>query len=171
MREKLVKTMEDNAVVRKCGFCIIVALCFLLSGCGETSRPYRNSEFTYGNMKWHLEKGKTHKSEVLETFGPPNITSTDSEGLDMWVYQKMSTSKIESAFGGGLNLSAWINEVAGNVMGGRLAQAGVKGNLGGNGGFQGGKHTSTQSSKTCTMILKFNDRGILVEYRFRTSNF
>lgn len=150
----------------------VAAVCLILGGCfgGGGGERYHNSEFTYGNMKWHLEKGKTHESEVLETFGPPNITSTDSEGLDMWVYQKMSTSKIESAFGGGLNLSALINEVSGNVMGGRLAQAGVKGNLGASGGFQGGRHTSTQSSKTCTMILKFN-HGILVEYRFRTSNF
>jgi len=157
--------MEDNAVVRKCGFCIIVALCFLLSGCGETLRPYRNSEFTYGNMKWHLEKGKTHKSEVLETFGPPNITSTDSEGLDMWVYQKMSTSKIESAFGGGLNLSGMLKGM------GAVEDKLMSASVGGNGGFQGGKHTSTQSSKTCTMILKFDDAGFLVEYRFRTSNF
>jgi hypothetical protein len=116
-------------------------------------------------MKWHLEKGKTHKSEVLETFGPPNITSTDSEGLDMWVYQKMSTSKIESAFGGGLSLSGMLEGMGG--VEDKLMSASV----GGNGGFQGGKHTSTQSSKTCTMILKFDDAGFLVEYRFRTSNF
>ena len=88
----------------------------------------------------------------------------------MWVYQKMSTSKVESAFGGGLNLSAMVNEAAAGALGG-LVSAGVKGNVGGSGGFQGGKHTSTQSSKTCTMILKFDDDGILVEYRFRTSNF
>lgn len=89
----------------------------------------------------------------------------------MWVYQKMSTSKIESAFGGGLDLSALINEVGINVLGGQVAKGAIKGNIGGSGGFQGGRHTSTQSSKTCTMILKFNDRGVLVEYRFRTSNF
>ena len=162
--------MNMKMNVKKHAFKVIAAVCLVLGGCGETSRPYHNSEFTHGNMKWHLEKNKTHESEVLEVFGPPNVTSVDSEGLEMWVYQKMSTSKIESAFGGGLNLSALINEVSGNVMGGRLAQAGVKGNLGASGGFQGGRHTSTQSSKTCTMILKFN-HGILVEYRFRTSNF
>lgn len=76
----------------------VVAVCLVLSGCGEKPRYY-NSEFTHGNMKWHLEKNKTHESEVLEVFGPPNVTSVDSEGLEMWVYQKMSTSKVESAFG------------------------------------------------------------------------
>ena len=160
--------MKINA--GKCGFTAIAAVSLVLGGCGETSRPYHNSEFTHGNMKWHLEKNKTHESEVLEVFGPPNVTSVDSEGLEMWVYQKMSTSKIESAFGGGLNVSALLNEVSANALGG-LANAKIAGNVGGSGGFQGGRHTSTQSSKTCTMILKFNDRGVLVEYRFRTSNF
>ena len=156
--------------MKKHSFKAIAALCLVLSGCGQTA-PYRNSEFTYGNMKWHLEKNKTHKGEVLEVFGSPNVTSTDSEGLDMWVYQKMSTSKVESAFGGGLNLSALFNEVSGNVMGGRLANAAVKGNIGGAGSFQGGRVSSSQTSKTCTMILKFDEHGVLVEYRFRTSNF
>jgi len=145
----------------------VAAVCLILGGCfgGGGGERYHNSEFTYGNMKWHLEKGKTRKSEVLETFGPPNITSTDSEGLDMWVYQKMSTSKIESAFGGGLNLSGMLKGM------GAVEDKLMSASVGGNGGFQGGKHTSTQSSKTCTMILKFDDAGFLVEYRFRTSNF
>ena len=153
----------------------------MLGGCffggGGGGERYHNSEFTHANMEWHLRKNETRKSEVLEVFGPPNVTSVDSEGLEMWVYQQMSTSKIESAFGGGLNLSALLNEVSGNIVGGIPGIGGVnggasiKGNVGGAGGFQGGRHTSTQSSKTCTMILKFNDHGILVEYRFRTSNF
>ena len=151
--------------IRKHGFKIIAAVCLVLGGCGETSRPYHNSEFTHGNMKWHLEKNKTHESEVLEVFGPPNVTSVDSEGLEMWVYQKMSTSKIESAFGGGLNLSGMLGGL-GEVED-KLVQASVNGS----GSFSGGRHTSTQSSKTCTMILKFDNRGVLVEYRFRTSNF
>ena len=153
--KKLVKTMEDNAVVRKCGFCIIVALCFLLSGCGETSRPYRNSEFTYGNMKWHLEKGKTHESEVLETFGPPNITSTDSEGLDMWVYQKLSTEQVSGALGfGGLLGAVTHNERAVYSYGGGLEE-----------------RNSISSCKSVMMVLKFNEEGILTDYRFRTSSF
>ena len=169
--------MNMKMNVKKHAFKVIAAVCLMLGGCGETSRPYHNSEFTHGNMKWHLEKNKTHESEVLEVFGPPNVTSVDSEGLEMWVYQKMSTSKIESAFGGGLNWSALINEVSGKIAGGLPGAGGlnggasVKGNVGGSGGFQGGKHTSTQSSKTCTMILKFDAAGVLVEYRFRTSNF
>ena len=158
--------------IKKHGFKIIAAVCLMLGGCsgGGESERYHNSELTHANMKWHLEKNRTTQGEVMEAFGPPNVTSVDSEGLEMWVYQKMSTSTIEKAFGGGLNLSALINEVSGNVMGG-MAQAGIKGNLGGSGGFRGGRHTSTQSSKTCALILKFDAAGVLVEYRFRTSNF
>lgn len=142
--------------VKKHAFKVIVAVCLMLGGCGETSRPYHNSEFTHGNMKWHLEKNKTTQGEVIEAFGPPNVTSVDSERQEeTWIYQKMSTSKIESAFGGGLGLGVKANH----------------GKIGGSGGFGGSRATSVQSSRTCVMILKFDAAGVLVEYRFRTSDF
>ena len=171
--------MNMKTSIERHAFKAIAAVCLVLGGCfgGGGSERCHNSEFTHGNMKWHLEKNKTHESEVLEVFGPPNVTSIDSEGLEMWVYQKMSTSKIYNAFGSSLNLSALLNEVTGNIAGGVPGLGGlngnvsVKGNVGGSGGMQYGRHSSTQSSKTCTMILKFDDHGILVEYKFRTSNF
>ena len=153
--------------IKKHGFKIIAAVCLMLGGCfgGGESERYHNSEFTHGNMKWHLEKNRTTQGEVIEAFGPPNVTSVDSEGLEMWVYQKMSTSKIESAFGGGLNLSGMLKGI------GAVEDKLMSASVGSNGGFQGGRHTSTQSSKTCALILKFDAAGVLVEYRFRTSNF
>ena len=146
--------MKINA--GKCGFTAIAAVCLMLGGCGETSRPYHNSEFTHGNMKWHLEKNKTTQGEVIEAFGPPNVFSVDSERQEeTWIYQKMSTSKVESAFGGGLGLGVKANH----------------GKIGGSGSFGGGQTTSVQSSRTCCMILKFDASGVLIEYRFRTSDF
>ena len=146
---------------------VVVCVCLILGGCfgGGGGERYHNSEFTHANMKWHLEKNRTTQAEVIEAFGSPNVTSVDSKGLEMWVYQKMSTSRIESAFGGGLNLSGMLSGM------GFAESKLMKVSGGGNGGFQGGRYTSTQSSKTCTMILKFDAAGVLVEYRFRTSNF
>lgn len=157
--------IETN--IRKHGFKVIAVVCLVLGGCfgGGGKERYYNSEFTHANMKWHLEKNRTTQGEVIKAFGPPNVASIDSEGLEMWVYQKMSTSKIESAFGGGLNLSGMLKGM------GAVEDKLMSASVGGNGGFQGGRHTSTQSSKTCTMILKFDAAGVLVEYRFRTSNF
>ena len=153
--------------IKKHGFKIIAAICLMLGGCfgGGESERYHNSELTHANMKWHLEKNRTTQGEVMEAFGPPNVTSVDSEGLEMWVYQKMSTSTIERAFGGGLNLSGMLKGI------GAVEDKLMSASVGSNGGFQGGRHTSTQSSKTCALILKFDAAGVLVEYRFRTSNF
>ena len=145
-------------VKKRGGFKAIVAVCLMLGGCtgGVGSERYHNSEFTHANMKWHLEKNKTTQGEVIEAFGPPNVFSVDSEGQgETWIYQKMSTSKVESAFGGGLGLGVKANH----------------GKIGGSGSFGGGQTTSVQSSRTCCMILKFDASGVLVEYRFRTSDF
>lgn len=143
--------------IGKHAFEAVVAACLMLGGCagGAGSERYRNSEFTHGNMKWHLEKNRTTQGEVIEAFGPPNVTSVDSEGQETWIYQKMSTSKVEGAFGGGLGLGVKANH----------------GMIGGSGSFGGGQTTSVQSSRTCCMILKFDASGVLVEYRFRTSDF
>ena len=150
--------MKINA--GKCGFTAIAAVCLMLGGCagGAGSERYRNSEFTHANMKWHLEKNKTTQGEVIEAFGPPNVISVDGEGQrrrETWIYQKMSTSKVEGAFSGGLGLGVKANH----------------GKIGGSGSFGGGQTTSVQSSRTCCMILKFDASGVLIEYRFRTSDF
>ena len=145
-------------VKKRGGFKAIVAVCLMLGGCagGAGSERYHNSEFTHANMKWHLEKNKTTQGEVIEAFGPPNVFSVDSERQEeTWIYQKMSTSKVESAFGGGLGLGVKANH----------------GKIGGSGSFGGGQTTSVQSSRTCCMILKFDASGVLIEYRFRTSDF
>ncbi|MBP5191559.1 MAG: hypothetical protein J6Z25_03275 [Opitutales bacterium] len=90
-------------------FGVILSLCLLLSGCGGGDRITRNSEYTYGNIKNHLVKNQTTKAQVVEIFGPANVTTTDSEGLDMWVYQKISTVKVDRALGGNAGLSGGLS--------------------------------------------------------------
>ena len=144
-------------------FGVILSLCLLLSGCGGGDRITRNSEYTYGNIKNHLVKNQTTKAQVVEIFGPANVTTTDSEGLDMWVYQKISTVKVDRALGGNAGLSGGLSTLLGESEA-LLNASGVV-------GLNGGSRTTTQSSKTVTMIIKFNAQDVVVDYSFRTSNF
>src|SRR6266404_4242990 len=72
-------------------FPMIVTL--LVAGCSTTQQPKQSAQnpFTQGSVTLNIHKGKTTQEEVLRAFGAPNIVTKDSEGLDVWTYQKFAT--------------------------------------------------------------------------------
>jgi outer membrane protein assembly factor BamE (lipoprotein component of BamABCDE complex) len=103
-----------------------------------------------------LKKGVTTQSQVIEKLGTPNIITTDSEGREMWTYQQHSISgssadiSIEGA-GVADNKSAFFNHGALSAW------------LGGS--------TYTESSKTATLVVKFNRHQVVDEYQSFYSSF
>lgn len=64
-----------------------------VSGCATThsqkiTNDKQNNPFTHGNVQLTLKKGVTTQADILENFGSPNIATIDSEGLEVWTYQK-----------------------------------------------------------------------------------
>lgn len=118
-----------------------------LAGCATTPGPVdnRNSALTQGNVQMNLRVGQTNKAQVLDVFGAPNITTRDASGQEVWTYQRQATveqSKSQSNF--------WTILLAG---GGSSAS-----------GF-------SQSSRTMTLIIKFDSSDIVSDFRSRTSDF
>ncbi|MCB4776044.1 MAG: hypothetical protein LGB73_04630 [Sulfurovum sp.] len=119
----------------------------MLVGCVSEPKPLteRNSQLTQGNIQMNLVTGKTTKAEVLENFGSPNITTRDGGGREVWTYQRtaqVSQSSSQSGY--------WT-----------IILAGQSGNAS---GFE-------SSSRMITLIIKFNSRDIVTDFRSRTSNF
>lgn len=105
----------------------------------------KNSEMTQGNVQLNVKVGTTTKSDVLEVFGAPNITTRDGAGQEVWSYQRHATvakSKEKESF--------WTILLVG---GGSRAS-----------GF-------SQSSRTMTLIIKFNADDVVSDFRSRTSDF
>lgn len=105
----------------------------------------RNSALTQGNVELHLKVGSTTKADVLDTFGSPNITTRDGGGQEVWSYQRMATISQSSS-----SSNYWTILLAG---GGRSAD-----------GF-------AQASRTMTLIIKFDDKDVVSDFRSRTSDF
>jgi outer membrane protein assembly factor BamE (lipoprotein component of BamABCDE complex) len=105
----------------------------------------RNSALTQGNVQLNLSVGKTTKAEVLEVFGAPNITTRDGSGKEVWSYQRHATVSQSSEKG-----SFWTILLVG---GGSSAS-----------GF-------SQSSRTMTLIIKFDSLDVVSDFRSRTSDF
>ncbi|MFO7818271.1 MAG: hypothetical protein R6V39_11425 [Desulfovibrionales bacterium] len=125
----------------------ITLLAIALSGCVAPNQPLdnRNSELTQGNVQMNLQVGKTTKADVLENFGSPNITTRDGAGREVWTYQRQAQVSQSSSQSG-----YWT------VL---LAGASSRSS-----GFE-------SSSRMTTLIIKFDDRDVVHDFRSRTSNF
>lgn len=124
-----------------------VALCTSLAGCVTAPTPLsdRNSTLTQGNVQMNLAVGKTTKAEVLETFGSPNITTRDGAGREVWTYQRAAQATQSSSQEGYWTI----------ILAGQSKSAA---------GFE-------TSSRMITLIIKFDDKDVVTDFRSRTSEF
>jgi hypothetical protein len=128
---------------------IIILAITLLTGACTTTAPgpvdQRNSALTQGNVQMNLAVGKTNKTEVLEKFGAPNITTRDGSGLEVWSYQRYATVSQSTS-----SQNYWTIFLAGQAS---TAD-----------GF-------SQTTRTMTLIIKFDAKDIVSDFRSRTSDF
>ena len=106
-----------------------------LAGCVATaSVAPENTEknrLTTGQVQLTLRKNETTQTEVLESFGAPNLVTTNSEGEEVWTYQRNATvvnANSSSAYGTVI------------LFGGLTRSSGLE-----------------QSSRTMTLIIKFKE--------------
>ena len=105
----------------------------------------QDNDLTHGNVQMQVQVGETTQAEILQAFGAPNVTTIDGDGQEVWSYQRAATVTQDSA-----NYSAW------SIL---LAGAGSASS-----GFE-------QTSRMTTLILKFDERDVVTDFRSRSSNF
>ena len=126
---------------------VTTALAALLGCAPALTKPVttRNSELTHGNVQLNLKVGETTQTEVLETFGAPNITSIDGSGQEVWTYQRHATvvQSTSSSNYWTIILVGGSNEAA---------------------GFE-------KTQRTMTLIIKFGSNKVVSDFRSRYSEF
>lgn len=107
----------------------------LLTGCTATTQPVpettEKNRLTTGQVQLNLRKNETTQTEVLESFGAPNLVTTNSEGEEVWTYQRNATVVNTN------NSSAYGTVI---FFGGSTRSSGLE-----------------QSSRTMTLIIKFKE--------------
>jgi outer membrane protein assembly factor BamE (lipoprotein component of BamABCDE complex) len=103
------------------------------------------NRLSQGNVQMNLRIGETRKADVLDVFGAPNITTRDSTGGELWSYQRYA----------------------------RVTQIGTRANgwtvmLGGGASDQS---TVSETTRTMTLIIRFDSNDIVSDFRSRTSEF
>lgn len=124
---------------------IISATILSLSGCAtSTASPKGSNPFTSGQVSLTLKKGITTKAEVARVFGAPNIV-TQNGSTTTWIYQKnaqVARSNSKGIFGTVLLLSAGENSAS-----------------------------NSESSRTMTLIIKFNKHDKVQSFKSMTTSF
>ena len=129
---------------------------------GTQEKP---SALSYGTVTATVKKNVTTQSDLINLFGGPNISTTDAEGLETWVYERTSSVTDTAGTSEQSNLSAFFG---GGAIGGPAAAGG--GVAGGSGSSNSQRRTSN-SQKTLTVVVKFNADKTVRDYSARASSF
>jgi len=134
------------------------------------------SALTPGMVKKHIEVKKTTQAEILEIFGPPDMI-TKSGPAEMWGYDKVSREVAEAAFGarsaaggsvgaGGLGL---VGGAGGGVLGGVLG--GLGGSYGQSVEQSSQERRRTVSTTTLFLLVYFDEKGVVSDYKLSATKF
>jgi hypothetical protein len=135
--------MQKISVILLCGLTLVSSPAVSK----ENRKPVdeRMNALTQGVVQLNLVVGKTTKLDVLQNFGSPNITTRDAVGAEVWSYQRHATVAQSSSS------SEYFSIIIGGT--GKSAE-----------GF-------SQSSRTATLIIKFDKNDVVSDFQSRMSEF
>jgi outer membrane protein assembly factor BamE (lipoprotein component of BamABCDE complex) len=118
----------------------------------------RDREMTLGVVQKEIRVGMS-QADVAEALGSPNIVTKDSRGNESWIYDKIATEVSYSRDSGGVSAGT-----AGAVGSWSLLFGG-KANYSRDGGAM------SQTQKTLTVVIKFDENSLVKTLSYHTSKF
>lgn len=124
---------------------VLLAIAFLAVSCASNDKKDEKNPFDALTLKEALKEGTTSQTDIVKTFGAPDITTEDSSKNDVWIYSKHTNE----------------SERNGYVAGAAAFLPGMWSLVGG--AIDGDK--SESSSKTVTLTLSFDKKKTLKAYQ------
>ena len=138
---------------------------FLAVFCFVLAPVLVHAQLTLGVVQSSIKEGMD-QSEVAIALGSPNMVTQDAKGNETWIYDKISTTVTESAQSQGQRQKDKARAGIGIPflfgLGGSSSQSNFDTSRSG---------TTTQSSKTLTVIIKFDENKLVKKVRFNQSAF
>lgn len=126
----------------------------------ELTTPIKEQQMTLGLVQRNIKVG-TSQADVAEILGSPNIVTQDADGLETWIYDKVSSITAYGSSGFGVGLGGFGGGYGSGGLGGGLANVGYNKN--------GGINQSVQ--KTLTVVLKFDNNHNVSSFTYHMSAF
>lgn len=125
----------------------------------------QSSALSYGTVTATVQRNQTTQLEILESFGGPNISTTDADGSEVWVYERSITqtdiATQSRQYQGAVNLGVSFGFPHFGATGGGSAGA-TKTN---------GQSSISAGTRTLTVIVKFNQNKTVKDYSVRATTF
>ena len=120
---------------------------FLLAGCASSSYQRKDvqddsgDKVTVGTVQKEIKKGMSG-AEVAAALGSPNIVSTDEQGREVWIYDKIATDRVYSKSDAGIGFLT-----------------------------SGSSGASSTSQRTLTVIIKYDQDKRVREFAYHQTKF
>lgn len=145
---------------------IIITMILPLIGCMSAHQHYQQThgvqerQTTVGTVQKEIRKGMS-AVEVAEALGSPNIVTTDAEGREVWIYDKISTDVTYSRDSGGLGAILLSGSASGGTAGGGL----------GSGSYSRSAGAQSKTQRTLTVVIKFDEQKKVRDFAYHASRF
>lgn len=140
---------------------LLPALFIVLSGCtsvGDHRKALDDSseqKLTLGVAQKEIKPGMS-QADVAKALGSPNMVTKDKDGIETWIYDKVSTDYAYSTSSGGIStlILGWGGNAAAAVGGSSQKSSGA----------------SSRTQRTLTIIIKFAD-SVVKEFTYNATSF
>jgi outer membrane protein assembly factor BamE (lipoprotein component of BamABCDE complex) len=122
------------------GMCLAVAV----AGCAGGKAEIKEDRLTVGKVQGEVKVGMP-ASQVVELLGSPNIVTTDEKRREVWIYDKVSTDRVDTA----------SSSFAGIIILGASSR----------------DSSSSQRQRTLTIIIKYDEDKKVRDFAYNATQF
>jgi len=140
----------------------LAAVLLPLAGC-MTATDHRNAvnaasadRLTLGTIQKEVRKGMS-SADVVSVLGSPNMVTTDDQRREVWVYDKAAREVVHSS--SGLQIIPILGGASGSFGGGAV------------GGISQSSGASSQTDRTITVVIKFDEQSKVRDWAYHATQF
>lgn len=123
---------------------LALSLSVTLAGCGGKQAEIKEDRLTVGKVQGEIKVGLP-ASQVAELLGSPNIVTTDEKRREVWIYDKVSTDRVDTA----------SSSFAGLIILGASSS----------------DRSSSQRQRTITIIIKYDEEKKVRDFAYNYTQF
>lgn len=123
---------------------LCLGLCLFAAGCGGNKAEIKEDRLTVGKVQGEIKVGMS-AAQVAELLGSPNIVTTDEKRREVWIYDKVSTDRVDTAS------SSFASII---ILGGTSRDS-----------------SSSQRQRTLTIIIKYDEEKKVRDFAYNATQF